>query len=242
MKKILLFAVVSVLIVSVSVTSISAQSQYEIPSWVKGVAGFWAEGKISDDEFGEGLSFLIDSEIIKVPLIQELQNQINQGVINIPIKEVTATKTTLTDSDRAQSFVVTFSSGVTFTSPEIFYTFSRFEHISTTTNDDTLDVSKGFEATPAFILSSLPSEDKAIIYKMINTFINAGNTATPFDVKIDIVSGAGNIITTFSYAKCTVADFSVFLQQDREVYSFSEKEGSEIRDIILFKCSGFRLV
>jgi len=37
-KKILLFAVVSVLIVSISVTSISAQSQTDIPIWVKGVA------------------------------------------------------------------------------------------------------------------------------------------------------------------------------------------------------------
>ena len=78
MKKILLFAVISVLIVSVSVTSISAQSQYEIPSWVKGIAGFWAEDKITDSEFGEGLSFLIDNGIIKVPLIQELQNKITQ--------------------------------------------------------------------------------------------------------------------------------------------------------------------
>ena len=78
MKKLLILAVVSVLIVSVSITSISAQSQYEIPSWVKGVANFWVEGNISDSEFGEGLSFLIDSEIIKVPLIQELQNEISQ--------------------------------------------------------------------------------------------------------------------------------------------------------------------
>ncbi len=69
---------IPVLIVSVSVTSISAQSQYDIPSWVKGIAGFWAEDKITDSEFGEGLSFLIDNEIIKVPKIQELENKITQ--------------------------------------------------------------------------------------------------------------------------------------------------------------------
>jgi hypothetical protein len=77
-KKVLFFAVISVLIVSVSSASIYAQSQYDIPSWVKGVAGFWAEDKISDSEFGEGLSFLIDNKIIKVPLIQELENEIAQ--------------------------------------------------------------------------------------------------------------------------------------------------------------------
>jgi len=75
-KKVLLFAVVFVLIVSISSATIYAQSQYEIPSWVKGVAAFWAEGNISDEEFGEGLTFLIDSEIIKVPKIQELENRI----------------------------------------------------------------------------------------------------------------------------------------------------------------------
>ena len=58
MKKILLFAVISVVIVSVSVTSIYAQSQTDIPAWVKGVANFWVEGNISDSEFGESISFL----------------------------------------------------------------------------------------------------------------------------------------------------------------------------------------
>jgi len=78
LKKIILFTIISALIVTVLTTTISAQSQYEIPSWVKGIAGFWAEDKISDNEFGEGLAFLIDSEIIKVPIIQELESKINQ--------------------------------------------------------------------------------------------------------------------------------------------------------------------
>ena len=68
MKKILLFAVISVLIVSVSVTSISAQSQSEIPSWVKGVANFWVDGNISDSDFGESITFLIEQNIIQVEM------------------------------------------------------------------------------------------------------------------------------------------------------------------------------
>ncbi len=68
MKKVLLFAVISVLIVSVSVTSISAQFQTDIPAWVKGVANFWVEGNISDSEFGESISFLIEQNIIQVEM------------------------------------------------------------------------------------------------------------------------------------------------------------------------------
>jgi len=67
-KKILLLAVISVLIVSVSVTSISAQFQSDIPAWVKGVANFWVEGNISDTEFGESISFLIEQSIIQVEM------------------------------------------------------------------------------------------------------------------------------------------------------------------------------
>ena len=77
-KKLLFFSIIAVSLVSVSIISISAQSSYEIPSWVKGIAEFWAEGKITDAEFGEGLTFLIDNNIIKVPKIQELENKIVQ--------------------------------------------------------------------------------------------------------------------------------------------------------------------
>lgn len=76
MKKLLAIATVLIIILGISVNSIFAQQNYDIPSWVKGVAGFWAEGKITDNEFGEGISFLISSDIIKIPEIESLQNQI----------------------------------------------------------------------------------------------------------------------------------------------------------------------
>ena len=66
MKKTLFLTIVTLSIIGISITSVSAQSQYEIPSWVKGIAGFWAEGNISDSEFGEGLAFLIDIGIRKI--------------------------------------------------------------------------------------------------------------------------------------------------------------------------------
>jgi len=73
-KPVIIIAIAFVFLFSSA--TIYAQSQYDIPAWVKGVAGFWAEDKITDAEFGEGLSFLIDSGIIKVPKIQELENKI----------------------------------------------------------------------------------------------------------------------------------------------------------------------
>ena len=65
-------------ILSVSFTAVSAQSKYDIPSWVKGVAGFWAEGKITDNDFGEAISFLIEQKILKV----NMPNLVNDSSLN----------------------------------------------------------------------------------------------------------------------------------------------------------------
>jgi len=85
-KKILLFAVLSVVIVSVSVTSISAQSQSEIPIWFKGVANFWVDGNISDSDFGESISFLIEQNIIQVEMPDTDDNQNSNTIRNLEIE------------------------------------------------------------------------------------------------------------------------------------------------------------
>ena len=56
----------------------SYSSSYDIPPWVKAVASFWAEGDISDDDFGEAILFLIDQEVLKIPLIASLREQVAQ--------------------------------------------------------------------------------------------------------------------------------------------------------------------
>jgi len=75
------------IIIAVLVTSIfyvgssqqtTAAKDYTIPAWVKGIAGFWVDDKISDQEFGEGLSFLIENDVIKVPEMEKLKQENSQ--------------------------------------------------------------------------------------------------------------------------------------------------------------------
>lgn len=40
---------------------------YEIPPWIKNNAGWWAEGSITDNDFVQGIQYLIQKGIIKVP-------------------------------------------------------------------------------------------------------------------------------------------------------------------------------
>ena len=49
-KTIFLIPILAVLVLF-SAGSIHAQSELNIPNWVKNTAGFWADGAISDQEF-----------------------------------------------------------------------------------------------------------------------------------------------------------------------------------------------
>lgn len=40
----------------------------EIPAWIKDNAGWWAEGKISDDDFIYGVNYLVSQGIIIVEI------------------------------------------------------------------------------------------------------------------------------------------------------------------------------
>lgn len=61
-KKILLLSLLPILLVPVY----AQEATTDIPVWVKGVANFWVEGNISDDEFGEAITFLIEQGIFKI--------------------------------------------------------------------------------------------------------------------------------------------------------------------------------
>jgi hypothetical protein len=46
------------------------QPEYVIPSWIKKNAGWWADGTITNNDFVQGIQYLIKEKIIKVPTTQ----------------------------------------------------------------------------------------------------------------------------------------------------------------------------
>jgi len=48
-------------------TFASAETSEKIPSWVKTIAGLWANDVISDDEYLEIMQFLVDNGLMKIP-------------------------------------------------------------------------------------------------------------------------------------------------------------------------------
>ena len=78
----------------------TAYSQTDsIPTWIKGIAGFWAEDEITDAEFIEALDFLIESGIIKVndPRVIELENENSELRQKVKLLESEKIESKITD-------------------------------------------------------------------------------------------------------------------------------------------------
>ena len=213
-----------ILAISLSIILVSTLGAYaentNIPDWVKNNAKWWADDQIGESEFVNAMQYLV-----------------SQGILKIPINEVTAT-TSLSEEETAQSFVVTFSGGDYFREPVTIYSYSQFFHFSETINSDGVS---SFQDTPAFLLRSLPSNDKAIIYDLINLYVSAGVKPEMFDVMVDVMAGNGSLIQTWEYRKCSVIDYSTYVNDEKDEYRFGGEDKSEIRDVLVIECGGFSL-
>ena len=217
--------IISVITIGIILFSVTAYAQSStIPDWVKNNAKWWSEGQIGESDYISGLQYLI-----------------SQGIIEIPIKQVIATDVNLADSDRAKSFVVHFKGGDFFTDTVTIYTYSKFLHFSKTIDSNQVTSTNALQDTPVFVLESLPSKDKKIIYDLVDSFISAGKIPEQFDVDVDILAGDGSIIQTWEYRKCAVNDYATFVQENKDIYRFSDKDEAEIRDLIVIACAGFHL-
>ncbi len=215
-----------ILLFCVSFISLSTVDASSIPDWVKNNAKWWADGSISESDYISSLQYLINQGILSIP---------------IPIIEVIAASSPVSDADRAQSIVVRFSNGPLPTERP-FTTFSSFQSVSP--RDDILHRSVYvFGDKPQFILESLPSKDKVDLYRAIDRvyFSRAVSTITRFDVAIDILAGDSSLIQTWQYKKCQVTGYGTFFQDVTNFYPFSGQEGGEFRDKFVFECSGIRL-
>ncbi len=227
MGKIPLLIFLGISLFGVSVISLSTVDASSIPDWVKNNAKWWAEGNISEADYVSSLQYLINQGVLSIP---------------IPITQVIAASTPVSDAERAQSIVVRFSDGPMPT--EIpFTTFSLFQPI-TQREKFVHENAYVFGDKPQFVLQSLPSKDKVELYEAIDRvyFAKAGTaTITRFDVAIDILAGDGSLIQTWQYNKCQVFAYGTFLQEVRNFYPFSDRLESEFRDKMIVECSGVRL-
>ncbi len=72
-KKLILFTIL--FIFGIIIVPATAQQSFEIPSWIKKVAGFWSENYTTDKEFGNAITFLIENKILNMKIIETLKEE-----------------------------------------------------------------------------------------------------------------------------------------------------------------------
>jgi len=210
--------------VGFSVSASAADSS--IPEWVKNNAKWWAEGSISETDYVKSLEYLINNGIINVP---------------IPISEVTAAQTMYSEEERAQSFRVTISNII---EPLPVHFFEKFAMESTDrldVNDPRGEIYDFRETNPSFYLESLPSSDKKPFYDFVAKWMDRPDSLNEFDIVVDVMDGAGNVIQTWDFQKCEIVGYGTYLQDTIFIYQFSGVQDSEIRDRADFSCVGVSL-
>ncbi len=219
------YKLTGILTIFFSIAVVSSLGAYaessSIPDWVKNNAAWWASGQIGESDF-----------------INSMQYLISNGILEIPITEISATSISLSESETAQSFVVHYSGDDYFKVPLTIFSYSQFFHLSDTVNSG--DASS-FRSSPTFLLRSLPSLDKAPIYDLVNKYVNAGQKPTMFDVGVDVLSGDGSVIQTWEYRKCAIVDYATYVDDDKDGYPFGDQNKAEIRDVLVIECGGFSL-
>lgn len=219
----ILFVISVIGIVGFSFTAYAASST--IPDWVKNNAKWWSEDSISEVDYVKSLEYLIIHGIIDIP---------------IPITEVTAAQTRLTEEEQAQSFKVTISNIV---APLSVNFFEKFEMTTKPrTSDDPFGRMYHFrDINPTFFLESLPSADKKQFYKFVADWMDRGDLLNEFNIEVDVLDGTGTVIQTWSFSKCEITSYGTYLQDITNLYQYSGKMSSEIRDRTSFSCVGVSL-
>ena len=224
-KKLLTVFLLGFTILGVFGFSISASANNSnIPDWIKNNAKWWSEGTISEADY-----------------ITSLQYLITNGIIQIPITEVTAAQTSLTDEERAQSFKVTLSNIVTPISATYFEKFEMTSSQPGTSDDPRGRMYEFRDINPKFFLESLPSANKKQFYKFVSDWMDRGSLLNKFNIDVDVLDGKGSTIQTWKFDKCEITSYGTYLQDTVFLYQFSGIPDSEIRDRTNFSCVGVHL-
>jgi hypothetical protein len=245
--RILLTIIPLILLIGISIFPVTAIAQStSIPDWVKNNAIWWAEGKISEQEYLNSIQFLIEKGIIILndspqsssePISRDIGTLFGtaQELMSSIISPFS--KNIVPESNRAVGFILKISGG-DFTETQTFHTFGKFEPGEDPIFINSLQ-SQGLSSY--FSLESLPSKDKVTIYEIISRYINPGKIPELFDVDIDAISGDGSTIVTANYNKCRVSEYLPYLQNFVFFYPLSSEFGPEIRERTIFACQGFNV-
>lgn len=235
--KIKLFLITIIIAFSLTATMFTLTANADtsvIPQWIKNNAKWWSEGTISDADFLKGIQYMMQ-----------------QGILQVPISQVTATGNAPSDDDRVTSIVVHFDN-IQNNPPGVgqeitINSFQRLVGFAQTVQNFRV-ASHVSNIGSQFQLVDLPSKDKAQFYQLVSASIqilgtnnNNDETSPLFDTKIDLMTGDGTLLYTLEYDQCQVNAYWVYDDSNKQDYRMASEDQSEYREVTNFICQGYHL-
>lgn len=225
MKKLsILFTIFIVMLLGITLSASATDSS--IPEWVKNNAKWWSDGTISEADYITSLEYLIQNGIIDLPT---------------PITEVASVQTMYSEEERAQSFRVIISNIVQPLPVHFFEKFALASPDRLDPNDPSGRIYDFRDTNPSFYLESVPTNDKTPFYDFVARWMDNRDSENEFDLDVDVLDGAGNVIQTWAFTKCGITGYGTYLHDTTFIYSYSGEQDSEIRDRTDFTCVGISL-
>ncbi|MDH3765491.1 MAG: hypothetical protein OER82_06740, partial [Nitrosopumilus sp.] len=142
----------------------------------------------------------------------------------------------VSEEDRPMFYSVIFSGGPIQDEQE-FTSFSLFQPLRIELPTRT---PYGYDITrEGFLLESLITPDKQILYEKLVTEYFEDFEYEKFDVTIEPVTKDGTILQSWEYKKCELEDYSVYLNELLGTLKFNKTIQNEFRDHWEFQCDGF---
>ena len=89
--------VVMIGIISITSIGVFAQSNSNVPEWIKNNAGWWADGTLDDDSFLNGIKYLIENDIIQIETTESFVDQGDFILVQSPSNSNTINKELFVD-------------------------------------------------------------------------------------------------------------------------------------------------
>ena len=218
--------------------SYAVSAPIQIPYWVKAIAGWWSEGKISDSDFTQAMQFLVNTGVIKVDSASTAISDIQNGSIQFGFSN--STQLVFSDSNATQVTAVAYdwnplknaalqwdngnmSDQDYFTTVQAAIDAGKIGPFNETQSDRGTTFQEPADATPKTVTVNIPLQDNSITINGHDSiqFVTSDSSivygVSPSDPNADRLQlqgiGVCDLSKTYDYPHCTekfVADSGNF--------------------------------
>ena len=198
-------------IISITSISVFAQSNSNVPEWIKNNAGWWADGTLDDDSFLNGMKYLIENDIIQIETTESFIDQGDFILVQSPSNSNIINKEIFVDSSNYFENQVNFLNEVFILSEDIQLTVKHCDEPNYWYDYEQRQMIYCYEMIEIFYEANLALEDtegiEVYVYDAVDyTFYTLVGSTLDWEYALPTTGNEGDIYDQF--ASYMILEFS----------------------------------